>query len=146
VSHSLAQLREHFNDPLLVRKSGRLELTARGNALLQPLSEALGKLNTLLGPPRSTLCRSGAGSGWPCRIMRRAGAAGPDALCARMRRVDFAISQASRDAMLAQLADGELDLALGIFPEVPQDIQCRPCLKRTSSAWPTRRPCWPKAA
>jgi DNA-binding transcriptional LysR family regulator len=25
--------------------------------------------------------------------------------------------------MLAQLADGELDLALGIFPEVPQDIQ-----------------------
>lgn len=36
---------------------------------------------------------------------------------------DFAISQASRDAMLVQLADGELDLALGIFPELPQDIR-----------------------
>lgn len=52
VSHSLAQLREHFNDPLLVRKQGKLELTARGNALLQPLSEALGSLNTLLGTPQ----------------------------------------------------------------------------------------------
>ncbi|BCQ47822.1 hypothetical protein ERHA55_53490 (plasmid) [Erwinia rhapontici] len=30
---------------------------------------------------------------------------------------DFAISQASREMMLAQLEDGELDLALGIFPD-----------------------------
>lgn len=125
VSHSLAQLREHFNDPLLVRKSGKLELTARGNALLQPLSEALGKLNTLLGtapfdPLQERRRFRLALSDYAARLVL------PDLM--RYVRVhapgfDFAISQASRDAMLAQLADGELDLALGIFPELPPDIQ-----------------------
>lgn len=125
VSHSLAQLREHFNDPLLVRKQGKLELTARGNALLQPLSEALGSLNTLLGTPQFD----------PLQAQRRFRLSLSDyaarlVLPDLMRYVrkhapgfDFAISQASRDAMLVQLADGELDLALGIFPDLAQDIQ-----------------------
>lgn len=125
VSHSLAQLREHFNDPLLVRKGGKLELTARGNALLQPLSEALGNLNTLLGAPQFDPLKERRRfrlslSDYAARLVL------PDLM--RYVRVhapgfDFAISQASRDAMMVQLADGELDLALGIFPEVPQDIE-----------------------
>lgn len=125
VSHSLAQLREHFNDPLLVRKLGKLELTARGNVLLQPLSEALGSLNTLLGTPQFD----------PLQAQRRFRLSLSDyaarlVLPDLMRYVrkhapgfDFAISQASRDAMLVQLADGELDLALGIFPDLAQDIR-----------------------
>lgn len=36
--------------------------------------------------------------------------------------VDLAVSQASRETMMAQLADGELDVALGIFPEYPEGI------------------------
>ena len=40
--------------------------------------------------------------------------------------MDLAISQASRETMLAQLLDGELDLALGLFPELPQDITVQP--------------------
>jgi DNA-binding transcriptional LysR family regulator len=51
----------------------------------------------------------------------------------RIRReapgIDLAISQASRDAMLAQLADGELDLALGIFPETPEEIRLQDLFK-----------------
>lgn len=125
VSHSLAQLREHFNDPLLVRQHGKLELTARANSLWQPLSEALGNLNSLLGTPQFD----------PLQAQRRFRLSLSD-YAARlvmpdlMRYVrnhapgfDFAISQASRNAMLVQLADGELDLALGIFPELPQGIQ-----------------------
>ena len=125
VSHSLSQLREHFNDPLLVRKQGKLELTTKGSMLLQPLSEALGNLNTLLGAPAFD----------PQHAQRRIRLALSDyaarlVLPNLLRHVrkhapgfDFAISLASREAMLVQLADGELDLALGIFPDRPQDIQ-----------------------
>jgi DNA-binding transcriptional LysR family regulator len=124
VSHSLAQLREHFNDPLLVRKRGKLELTTRSHALLQPLSEALGSLNTLLGTPQFDPLQAQrrfrlALSDYAARLVL------PDLM--RYARqyapgFDFGISQASRDAMLVQLTDGELDLALGVFPAPPQDI------------------------
>src|SRR5690606_33215975 len=52
VSHSLAQLRSHFDDPLLVRRDARLALTARAQALVQPLQEALSSLNALLAAPQ----------------------------------------------------------------------------------------------
>ncbi|MDH1430151.1 LysR family transcriptional regulator [Comamonas aquatica] len=125
VSHSLAQLREHFNDPLLVRKQGKLELTTRGNALLQPLSEALANLNNLLGTPQFDPLHAQRRfrlslSDYAARLVM------PDLMRYARQHApgfDFAISQASRDAMLVQLADGELDLALGIFPEIPQDIR-----------------------
>lgn len=125
VSHSLAQLREHFDDPLLVRKQGKLELTSRGNSLVRPLTEALGSLNTLLGTPRFD----------PLHIQRRfrlslsdyaARLVLPDLMRYARKHapgLDFAISQASRDAALVQLADGELDLALGVFPDLVQDIR-----------------------
>lgn len=127
VSHSLAQLREYFNDPLLVRKHGKLELTARANALLQPLSEALGNLNSLLGTPQFDPLQAQRRfrlslSDYAARLLM------PD-LVRYVRKhapgFDFAVSQASRDGMLVQLADGELDLALGIFPELPQGIQAQ---------------------
>ncbi|MCA3917204.1 LysR family transcriptional regulator, partial [Burkholderia sp.] len=44
VSHALARLREIFGDPLLVRRAGRLELTARANELVEPLNDVLGRL------------------------------------------------------------------------------------------------------
>ena len=48
VSHALAQLREIFADPLLVRRGGRLQPTARALELAQPLREALQQLDALL--------------------------------------------------------------------------------------------------
>ncbi|MWL86884.1 LysR family transcriptional regulator [Cupriavidus sp. SW-Y-13] len=125
VSHSLAQLREHFNDPLLVRKDGKLELTTRSRGLIQPLTEALSSLNTLLGAPQFDPLQARRSfrlslSDYAARLV----------LPSLVRFVrehapgfDLAISQASRDAMLTQLVDGELDLALGVFPDPPQEIQ-----------------------
>lgn len=49
VSHALAQLRVQFEDPLLVRRGGKMVLTARAKALMQPLHDALTSLNGLLG-------------------------------------------------------------------------------------------------
>lgn len=125
VSHALAQLREHFNDPLLVRRNGRMALTVRAQALIQPLGDALSSLNGLLSAPEFD----------PARAHRRFRLSLSDyasrivlpSLVRHVRQcapgLDLAISQASRDAMLEQLADGELDLALGIFPDLPDSIQ-----------------------
>ncbi|WP_338762881.1 LysR family transcriptional regulator [Massilia sp. METH4] len=124
VSHALAQLRDHFDDPLLVRREGRMALTGRAQALIDPLAEALGTLNGLLSARqfdpaaerrrfRLTL------SDYSSRIIL-------PPLVRYVRRhapgIDLAISQASRDAMLAQLVDGEVDVALGIFPDRPETI------------------------
>jgi DNA-binding transcriptional LysR family regulator len=51
VSHALAQLRRHFDDPLLVRQNGYMALTARAQSLAKPLQDALGNLNALLAAP-----------------------------------------------------------------------------------------------
>jgi DNA-binding transcriptional LysR family regulator len=47
-SHALKQLREQFGDPLLVRVGRHMMLTHRAQALVEPLSQALGIVDTLL--------------------------------------------------------------------------------------------------
>ncbi|WP_416974813.1 LysR family transcriptional regulator [Streptomyces sp. 4F14] len=133
VSHTLGQLRTHFGDPLLVRHGGRMVLTARAQALVQPLEDALNSLNDLLGSPDFD----------PARTRRRFRISMSDyaahiVLPPLVRYVrdqapglDLAISQAGREAMLAQLQDGELDLALGIFPHVPDDIEIQDLFQET---------------
>lgn len=124
VSHSLAQLREHFNDQLLIRRDGYMALTAKAQALIIPLEAALLSLNGLLGETnfnpetararlRLSLSDYAAKTILPS-VVRRVRAEAPG--------LELAISQASREAMNAQLADGELDLALGIFPDTPEEI------------------------
>ncbi|MNG93427.1 Nodulation protein D 2 [compost metagenome] len=128
VSHALAQLRKHFDDPLLVRQGGGMALTARAQSLAKPLQDALSNLDSLLATPLFE----------PARAQRRFRLSLSDYasriilphLLRHLRQVapgvDLAISQASRETMLAQLLDGELDLALGLFPELPQDITAQP--------------------
>ena len=125
VSHALAQLRAHFGDPLLVRREGGLQLSARAQELLPPLSQALSGLDDVLRAPafepgaaRRRL-RLGM-SDYAARLvlpplMRQLRAQAPG--------IDLAVSQAGRDTMLGQLDDGELDLALGVFPAMPDHLR-----------------------
>lgn len=124
VSHALAQLRDVFKDPLLGRRGGRMALTPRAQELQQPLEVALSQLNALLhqGPftPRLAERRFRvAMSDYAAHLVLTT-------LVRRLRDqapgIDLAVCQASREAMLAQLADGEIDLALGVFPDSPKDI------------------------
>ncbi|KAI3590809.1 Transcriptional regulator, LysR family [Cupriavidus sp. U2] len=124
VSHALAQLRDLFDDPLLVRRDAGLVLTARARELLPPLEDALSQLNGLLrtsafDPAQSRRTFRLALSDYGARIIL-------PALVRRLRSeapgIDLAAVQASREAMLAKLADGEIDLALGVFPHLPRDI------------------------
>ena len=127
VSHALAHLREIFNDPLLIRRGSRLEPTALALQLQRPLEHALLQLNGLLDAGgfdpaseqrefRVAMSDYGAHIVLPrlMRILRR------DAPGIRL-----AVSQASREAMLMQLEDGEIDLALGVFSEIHPGLQAQ---------------------
>jgi len=124
VSHALALLRAHFDDPLLIRRNGAMVLTARAHALAQPLQDALGNLNALLGT--ASFEPSTAKGRFRLSLSDYAARIFLPALTRKVRHeapgIDLAISQASREMMISQLLDGELDLALGIFPEVPAAI------------------------
>src|SRR5699024_2722578 len=118
VSHSLAHLRRIFDDPLLVRQSGKFELTSRAAELLPALTGALEHLGALLEPPEFDPAKAH-------RLFRLAMSDyGARVLLPRLIRslriiapsVDLAISQASRESMLADTIDGEIDMALGVFP------------------------------
>ena len=95
-----------------------MELTTRAQALEKPLSEALANLNGLL---KSREFEPGKAQGrFRLALSDYAARIVLPGLVRHVRQhapgIDLAISQASREAMLVQLADGELDLALGIFP------------------------------
>lgn len=121
ISHALAHLREIFDDPLLVRRGGGLELTSRARELMQPLSDALDQLGALLEPPefdpsqaqrvfRLAMSDYGARIVLP-KLMRM--------LRTTAQGIELIVSQATREAMRMQVMDGEIDLALGVFPSPP---------------------------
>ncbi|MBU4609951.1 LysR family transcriptional regulator [Achromobacter sp. GG226] len=124
VSHALAQLREVFQDPLLVREGARLTLTPTAQALVRPLDDALRQLNGLLRAP--TFDAAHAHRQFRLALSDYAAQLVLPGLMRHVRQhaptVDIAVTQASRQAMLAQLTDGEIDVALGVFPTVPDDI------------------------
>ncbi|MDC9615083.1 LysR family transcriptional regulator [Xenorhabdus khoisanae] len=126
ISHALANLRNLFDDPLLVRRSGKLELTIRAQELLIPLRETLGQINTLIEPPlfdpaqtkrtfRLSMSDYGARVLLPI-LIRTFRTIAPN--------IELSISQASRESMLIDIIDNEIDLALGVFPQkIPEDLR-----------------------
>lgn len=125
VSHALAQLRAIFQDPLLVRRGGRLQPTVRALELAAPLQDALQQLDGLLGRPGFEPARARrtfrlAMSDYGARVVL------PRLMqCLRQTApgIDLVVTQGSREAMLGQLFEGEVDLALGVFPSLAEPFQ-----------------------
>ncbi|AWK89118.1 LysR family transcriptional regulator [Azospirillum thermophilum] len=125
VSHALAHLREIFDDPLLVRRGGKLELTSRARELERPLTDALNQLGALLDPPNFDPARTNrvfrlAMSDYGARIVL------PGLvrfLRTHAKGIDLLVSQASRESMMTGVIDGEIDLALGVFPAFVPEIR-----------------------
>lgn len=125
VSHALAQLREIFADPLLVRRGGRLQPTARALELIQPLHDALQQLDALLSSPGFDPARARrsfrlAMSDYGARVVLPGLMRG---LRCDAPGIDLVVTQGSREAMLSQLMDGEVDLALAVFPDLAAPLQ-----------------------
>nr|WP_314625366.1 LysR substrate-binding domain-containing protein [uncultured Janthinobacterium sp.] len=124
VSHALARLRHLLGDPLLLRGKGGFQPTARALELARPLAEALQSVRSVLGGAvfeaataqrvfRLAMSDYGAALALPA-LLRRVRVEAPG--------IDLAISYASRPAMIAGVQDGELDLALGVFPQLPEQV------------------------
>lgn len=124
VSHALARLRHLLGDPLLLRGKGGFQPTARALALARPLAEALQSVRCVLGGAvfeaataqrvfRLAMSDYGAALVLPA-LLRRLRVEAPG--------IDLAISYASRPTVMAGVQDGELDLALGVFPQLPEQL------------------------
>lgn len=122
VSHALARLRAIFNDPLLVRGEGGLQPTARALQLAEPLAEALALVRSMVDQPHFDVER--------CTRQFRLSLSDYGAvillpeLVARLRKsapmVDLSIVSYGRERALAALVDGEIDLAIGVYPVLKQ--------------------------
>ncbi len=128
VSHALARSRDLLGDPLLVRQGGALVPTARALELAAPLAEALAQVQALLAPNRFD----------PASTKRRFRVAMSDysaaiflpKLIRVLRReapgIDLQIIQASREGMVDGVLNGDLDLAAGVFPDMPCELRTTP--------------------
>lgn len=125
VSHALARLRDLLGDPLLVRAGSTLVPTARALELVAPLAEALAQVQSLLAPNafdpatarrtfRVAMSDYGAAIILPglIRTLRRAAPG-----------IDLQISHASREGMLEGVLNGDIDVAAGVFPEMPNELR-----------------------
>lgn len=126
VSHALAHLRTIFDDPLLVRRAGKLELTSRASELILPLTDVLEQLGALIETPefnplsakrvfRLAMSDYGARVFMPS-LVRSLRVLAPG--------IELEVSQGSREAMMADVFDGEADMAFGVFPDkVPEALR-----------------------
>ncbi|MEI2299374.1 LysR family transcriptional regulator [Ensifer sp. MJa1] len=125
VSHALARLRSLFDDPLLVRHGGQLEPTLRALEIAPRLAEALAHMRQLVGsqafdPARERHVFRLAMSDYAALVLL------PQLMATLRQRapnVDLIVSQASREVMMSQAVDGEIDLALGVFPTLAEDLR-----------------------
>ena len=125
VSHALARLRHLLDDPLLLRGKGGFQPTARALALARPLADVLQSVRSVLGD--AVFYASTAQRVFRLAMSDYGAALVLPALLRRLRvdapGIDLALSHASRPAMIAGVQDGELDLALGVFPQLPEQLQ-----------------------
>jgi len=122
----LAQLREMFNDPLLVRVGRDLELTARARDMLPHLKDALASVDRLFGTHRAfqpgSLKRQ-----FRLAVSDAAGQHFVPSLIQQLDRVapgiTLKVSAAAFEVPAKQLGSGMLDMAIGHYEGVPADLR-----------------------
>lgn len=127
VSHALNRLRDLLDDPLLVRSGNQMQLTRRAFELAGPLRETLAGVRRLvLGDDfdpasaelslRLGMSDYGAWVALPglLRVLRR-----------EAPGIRLEVCQASRLDMATEVANGDLDGALGVFPLLPEGLRAQ---------------------
>jgi DNA-binding transcriptional LysR family regulator len=121
VSHALARLRDGVGDQLFVRTRTGMEPTARAMAMAPAIRQSLARIHETLGAPPFD----------PLHTERRFVLAANDAMTSvlvarlslataeRAPRVSFVVRPSTRIDLAEQIDVGRIDLAVGIFSEVP---------------------------
>lgn len=125
VSQALARLRALLGDPILVRRAGGLEPTARAQELAIPLREALSMIGGLLGEDAFDPGSSGrefrlSMSDYSAEVL----------LPGLVRRLERSAPRAAlrlvalgRESAVASIQSGEIDLAIGVYPGVESSVR-----------------------
>ncbi|WP_429512147.1 LysR substrate-binding domain-containing protein [Pseudomonas sp. BT76 TE3572] len=128
VSHALARLRDLLGDPLLVRAGASLVPTPRALELMAPLAEALAQVQSLLAP--NTFDQATAKRTFRLAMSDYGAAIVLPGLIRTLRReapgIDLQISHASREGMIEGVLNGDIDVAAGVFPELPNELRSTP--------------------
>ncbi len=143
-SNALARLRHVFKDPLLVRGAGGLTLTPRAEELELPVRQAMMQIDAALNqravfdPATATDTFSIAASDGvevallPSLIARlRNEAPGIDLRFRPLPSVSLAARPMRGDIVPEEELGGDLDLALGFFPDPPQRLHARALFEGT---------------
>ncbi len=130
-SSALARLRALFRDELFIRDGRVMVPTARSLALAQPIGSALAALRDAIAPteafqPETATRRFRISAGdYAVMILL-------PALAARLRQaapgIDLRLRFVEKDRIPELLEQGELDLAIGVFPDAPKRFVCRTLL------------------
>ncbi len=125
ISHALARLREALQDELFVRTAKGMEPTARALAMATPLREAMRAIHDTLGvqpfdPATATRRFVVAANDYVTsvlltRLVRRMGEAAPLS--------DLVVRPSTRLDLAEQIDVGRIDIALGIFADLPSRFQ-----------------------
>ncbi len=131
-SSALERCRHLFGDPLLLRGRGRMRLTAKAQALQQPLRDILAQVSVLLDAPEPDLKSL-------TQTVRVMTAELPPALVTgrvyeHLRRTAPVLTLAilpwqGAQATLEALAQGRADLAISVFPVIDPDFTRRELLR-----------------
>jgi DNA-binding transcriptional LysR family regulator len=123
MSHILARLREHFEDPLLVPKGRELVLSLKGQMLVEPVARAISAFTDVFDERSAAEKRSGrtfvvaSTDLFAWRFI-------PELLCALQQDAPDVVLEAR--PLIARsteqiLSDG-VDLAFGVYEDLPQHI------------------------
>ena len=125
VSQALGRLRQTFDDPLLIRGADGWELTARAREMEPMLAETLAAVRGLMRPAPFDPAQTRRT--YRLTMSDYASAMLAPRLLPVLRKqapgVQLSITTRSRDAAMAALVDGDIDLALGVFPDRPAEVR-----------------------
>ena len=136
ISHSLSKLRVLLDDPILIRQGSEVVLSALAQNLQAPLKEILSQIEILLGKSidfvpanshrtfRLAMSDYGAAIVLP-KLLRQLRVQAPN--------TTLVVTQDSRHGMFEQIAQGKIDLALGVFPHLTADISSEVLFEETFS-------------
>ena len=129
VSHAVGRLRSVFDDPLFVRKGAGVQPTARAQRLGPVLADALAGIRDAVQTGRRFD---------PATAARRFAIAAPDTVVATLASTvlaalataapgcQIAFRAFSHESAAAAVAAGDVDLAVGVFPDPPKEAIGKP--------------------
>lgn len=132
VSHALRRLRDQLGDPLVVRTPQGMRPTPRAERIAATLRRCLGELDAVVRDPGEFV------PGSACRSFTLAASDAAEfvllpALMQALQRdapgVDLVV-RAESTATLAAVAEGELDLAVGVFTGAPGPLRTQPLYRQ----------------